>query len=115
MAGGNIARILATMTIIDNHCDGDQWSMVFKSQNIFTLILWQVAILRVSMQQLPSLVIIAMMMIAIFRSETQILKCKSFLRWLGVVHILRIHGGEGSSQMITVLHRGGPANYYGIT
>ena len=35
---------------------------------------------------------------------------------LGVVHILRNHGwGGGSSQMITVLHRGGPANDYGIT
>ena len=34
---------------------------------------------------------------------------------LGVVHILRNHGGGGSLQMITVLHRGGPPNNYGIT
>ena len=33
VAGGNIARIFATMTIIDDHCNRDLWSTVFKSSD----------------------------------------------------------------------------------
>ena len=32
-------------------------------------------------------------------------------KWLQYV----LHGGRGSSQMITILHKGGLANDYGIT